>query len=120
MSKKARTQSGPAADTPSDLQSTDGPSLAPNPELEAALREAVDSVDAAADAIEIDVDLDEIEIGLEAGETNIDSGLSGMGWRMRVRRRATAKNGPGLIPRRPAPARIRPNGHAWPGPAQGF
>jgi molecular chaperone GrpE len=54
-------------EAPSETDDHDGSSLAPNPELEAALREAVDAVDAAADAVETEIEKDiEIETGIDA------------------------------------------------------
>ena len=71
MSKKARNQSGPVLDAPTGEEDP-GPKLAVNPEIEAALRDAVDSVDAAAEAaeaIEKEVDVDiEADIDAELGE----------------------------------------------------
>jgi molecular chaperone GrpE len=58
LSKKARKQPGPVVDAPGESDDHDGPALAPNPELEAALREAVDAADAAADAVEPETDTD--------------------------------------------------------------
>ncbi len=69
MSNKARKQSGSAAGAPSGSEDTDGPSLALNPELEAALREALESVDAATAAVEADVEIDT--------ESDFESGFEG-------------------------------------------
>jgi molecular chaperone GrpE len=66
LSKKARNPSDPVGDASGGSEGADAPSLAMNPELEAALRDAVDSVEAGNAAVEKNLETDEFEVDIDS------------------------------------------------------
>ena len=67
LSKNARQKPDAGDGAPSNNDGAAGPKLSMDPELEAALRDAVDSVEAEKAAVESDVAADELEIDVESG-----------------------------------------------------
>lgn len=74
MSKKARKPSGSAGDAATDNAGAGGSSLAMNAELEAALRDAVDSVEA--DSFDADNAAGEKDLAAEEFEIDVDAGIN--------------------------------------------